>query len=179
MSYNDERLEALKRIRMQHLWRLAQRWRIPSEDTHDLVQDALLAVFYYRGELRNPEGLAFNILRNKCVHYWRERRQRITSGLEDAVSRESTPEILEIQRILFHQPLKRPRQALEFVSLLVPRRIAEEEIGDALEQIHRLSCLGRPRWQLWLKVMTTLFWVLINSIREITSAVRGRASAKS
>lgn len=67
---------------------------------------------------------------------------------------------------------------LDLVSLIVPRRLAQEEIGDALERTHRLASLGRPRWEIWLKVSTTVFWVLVNSLREITSAVRGRASAK-
>lgn len=67
---------------------------------------------------------------------------------------------------------------LECLALTVPRRIAEEDLGDALECIYLLRLLGRPRWKTWLKVAATVFWVLINSLREITSAVRGRARAK-
>jgi hypothetical protein len=85
-------------------------------------------------------------------------------------------------RRLFHasSPLdaERAGKVLDLLSLVVSRRIGQEDIGDALECLHRLACLGCPRWQLWLKTASTVFWVLLNSLREITSAVRGRASAK-
>jgi len=62
----------------------------------------------------------------------------------------------------------------DFVSLLVPRRLANEELGDALEVINREIAKRRPRWRIWLKVGTTLFWITINSLRWICGAFRGR-----
>lgn len=62
----------------------------------------------------------------------------------------------------------------DFVSLLVPRRLANEELGDALEVINREIAKRRPRWRIWLKVGTTLFWITINSLRWISGAFRGR-----
>jgi hypothetical protein len=74
--------------------------------------------------------------------------------------------------------IRRSINILDSLSLFVPRRLAEEEIGDALERVQYLARLGRPRWQIWLKVATSVFWVCLNSLREIISAVRGRASVK-
>lgn len=68
--------------------------------------------------------------------------------------------------------------ALQVVALLVPRRVCEEEIGDALELIQRLQALGAPRWQIRLKIASTVFWVLVNGVRYIVSAVRGREKGK-
>ena len=178
MSLNDERLEVIKRIRIERLMTLVRRHRIPSEDASDLVQDTLLTLYYHPGELPDPEGSAITTLNRKCTLYLRKHRQGVAAAVEGDASLDSTPEEFELERAVSHRSHQRPREILEFVTLLVPRRIAEEEIGGALEQIHYLSSLGRPRWQLWLKVVTTLFWVCLNSLREITSAVRGRASAK-
>ena len=46
---------------------------------------------------------------------------------------------------------------LEVLSLLVPRRISGEEIGDAMEVITRLAAYGRPAWQIYLHVVSTTF----------------------
>jgi F0F1-type ATP synthase membrane subunit a len=59
---------------------------------------------------------------------------------------------------------------LEIASLFVPKRLAEEEIGDAREIINGLD----SRLKIYLVVSCTIFWVCINAIREITSALSGK-----
>lgn len=70
--------------------------------------------------------------------------------------------------------LRRPMSVLDTVSLLVPRRLADEEIGDALEEIYRLVREDRPQLKVWLKVCSTVFWIGINSLREIVASLLGR-----
>jgi len=66
-----------------------------------------------------------------------------------------------------------PLGVLPALAYLLPRRIYEEEVCDALELLHRLHAEGAPRWTLRLKVASTCFWVLINSIRFFVSGLKG------
>jgi hypothetical protein len=65
--------------------------------------------------------------------------------------------------------------ALGWVELLVPRRIADEEIGDALEVIRRLVEQRRPAWCVYVKVMTTVGWALFNAVRSSGRRVAERS----
>lgn len=64
----------------------------------------------------------------------------------------------------------RVRRAFAFAELLVPQRIAAEELGDAMEQITSFARGRRPHWQIYLKVATTIFWVLWHAIRDVGRA---------
>jgi len=64
----------------------------------------------------------------------------------------------------------------QFLELLLPQRIRDEEIGDALEEIAALVERSAGRWQIRLKIASTTFWLLINAVREVSSAVRGKKS---
>jgi hypothetical protein len=72
------------------------------------------------------------------------------------------------------RPTSLERAARVFATLLafVPRRIADEEVGDALEVISTFEFQG---WRLWLKVVSTIFWVLVNAVREGASATLGKS----
>jgi hypothetical protein len=67
-----------------------------------------------------------------------------------------------------------PERAFDWLSLAVPKRIAQEDIGDALELIGNLRTDGASPWMIWLKVISTFCWVAMNSVREVTSALLGR-----
>lgn len=112
-------------------------------------------------------------LRTKFEERWT--MESFSRAVQEGFIRKSTHRLWHESSIL---DIRRSINVLDSLSLLVPRRLAEEEIGDALERVRNLVRLGRPRWHVWLKVATTVFWVCLNSLREITSAVRGRASAK-
>lgn len=66
------------------------------------------------------------------------------------------------------------RTVFSALALILPTRIADEEIGDALELINRLSREGRPLWQIYLETVTTVFWVSIDAIRVFSGALLGR-----
>ena len=73
-------------------------------------------------------------------------------------------------------------KALDLLEALVPRRIANEEIGDAQEYIHRMVAAHRPRWMIYLKVATTYFWILTHalaaSITRAADALRSLGGGK-
>jgi RNA polymerase sigma factor (sigma-70 family) len=60
-------------------------YRIPPQDTEDLVHQALLALLYQRDRVRDPEAWLAGTLRNKCLLYWRERRRRLYQAVDTAV----------------------------------------------------------------------------------------------
>jgi hypothetical protein len=71
------------------------------------------------------------------------------------------------------QALARANRALGVVELLVPKRIANEELGDAMEHVCSMVERGAPRWHVYFKVLTTIFWVLLHAFRAY-----GRATAR-
>ncbi len=68
--------------------------------------------------------------------------------------------------------LRRASNVLEYLTAFVPKRVADEEIGDALESIHRNANLGRR--YVWIKVVSTIVWVVVNAVREMASAILGK-----
>lgn len=60
-------------------------YRIPPQDTEDIVQQALLALLYQRQAIRDPEAWLMGTLRNKCLLYWRERRRKLYDAVDAAV----------------------------------------------------------------------------------------------
>ncbi|HEX4962463.1 MAG TPA: sigma-70 family RNA polymerase sigma factor [Thermoanaerobaculia bacterium] len=64
---------------------LFARYRIPPQDTEDIVQQALLALVYQRQEIRDPESWMVGTVRNKCLLYWREQRRKLYEAVDAAV----------------------------------------------------------------------------------------------
>jgi RNA polymerase sigma factor (sigma-70 family) len=60
-------------------------YRVPPQDTEDIVQQALLALLYQRHAVRDPEAWLMGTLRNKCLLYWRERRRKLYDAVDAAV----------------------------------------------------------------------------------------------
>jgi RNA polymerase sigma factor (sigma-70 family) len=60
-------------------------FRIPSQDTDDILQQALLALVYQVAEIRDPEAWLVGTVRNKCLLYWREKRRRLYDSVDSTV----------------------------------------------------------------------------------------------
>ena len=60
--------------------------------------------------------------------------------------------------------LARARRTFGILSALVPRRIADEELGDAEEDIERRITEGRPAIEVNLKIGATVFWTLVHAL---------------
>jgi RNA polymerase sigma factor (sigma-70 family) len=57
------------------LGRILSNFRIPPQDREDLMQTTLLLALMKSSLSCNPNSLLLGILRNRCLFYWRERRQ--------------------------------------------------------------------------------------------------------
>lgn len=64
---------------------LFSRYRIPPEDTEDILQESLLALIYQWQKIRDPEAWLFGTLRNRCLIYWRDRRHKLYDSVDTAV----------------------------------------------------------------------------------------------
>ncbi len=112
---------------------------------------------------------------------WFNRRIRVfrPSDLRDAIAYLGAPQrtVAVAERALgiagmavaakhSHERLARASRALGYLELFISdKRTTDEEIGDAIEIIERLVKEQRPAWQVWLKVATTVLWVLLHAYR--------------
>lgn len=64
---------------------LFARYRIPPQDTEDILQQALLALVYQQQEIREPAAWLIGTLRNKCLVYWRDHRRKLYDAVDAAV----------------------------------------------------------------------------------------------
>lgn len=58
------------------------RYRIPSEDADNILQQAYLALVAHAGEVRDPEEWLIGTAKNLCLLYWREKRRATYSEVE-------------------------------------------------------------------------------------------------
>src|SRR5881227_3914322 len=74
----------LKQVRPR-LKAVFTRYRIPAQDTEDILQQALMALVYRREGIRDPEAWLLGTVRNKCLLYWREQRRKIYDAVDAVV----------------------------------------------------------------------------------------------
>jgi hypothetical protein len=67
----------------------------------------------------------------------------------------------------------RAQRTFDVLCTYVPARIANEQVGDALELIHEMVREGAPKWKVRAKVASTTFWVLAHSGLELVLRVAG------
>lgn len=80
-----ESLEVLLARMEAKLHRLFTRYRVPPEDTEDILQQGLLALIHQSERVRNPEAWLLATLRNHCRRYWRDQRRRVYEAMDAAV----------------------------------------------------------------------------------------------
>lgn len=74
--------------------------------------------------------------------------------------------------------VRRAAFALDVLSCLVSQRIANEEVGDAMESILKLVAAERPKWLVYLKVAATwvrALWHSACDVAERVAAIIGKA----
>lgn len=75
----------LKKVRPR-LKTLFAHYRIPFQDTEDILQQALVALIYHHREgIRDPEAWLLGTVRNKCLLYWRDQRRKLYDSVDAAV----------------------------------------------------------------------------------------------
>ncbi len=60
--------------------------------------------------------------------------------------------------------------------VLLPRRLRQEDLGDAIEDMNRLVASGASGARLVGKAVSTAFFLGLNAIREVVSAFAGKKS---
>lgn len=60
---------------------------------------------------------------------------------------------------------KRSYSLMEVASLFLPARVAEEELGDALEDVSRLIGQGHPAWRIYARTLSAIIWATWNTIK--------------
>jgi hypothetical protein len=67
---------------------------------------------------------------------------------------------------------QRAARLFDVATLLLPRRLVNEQLGDALEQINGYANEGKPVWWIRVKTISALFWTAVHALGEIISTVR-------
>lgn len=84
--WNEEgAIQGLLESQRPRLLALFARYRIPPEDSEDLLQQALLALVYQQERIRSPGAWLVGTVRNCCRNYWTERRRRVYDAVDGSV----------------------------------------------------------------------------------------------
>ena len=77
------------------------------------------------------------------------------------------------------ESMVRAQSAFRWIGILLPKRIRDEEIGDALQDIQRImcdpSCPNVRRAVRW-KIVSTWFWLVWHAVGRIRSAILGKTT---
>ena len=76
----------------------------------------------------------------------------------------------------FDRTLTRALHAFAWLAILTPKRIWNEDVGDALETIAGMQRGGCSKLHIRAKIVSTYFWVLVAVLRELIAALTGRKS---
>jgi hypothetical protein len=67
--------------------------------------------------------------------------------------------------------IARAAWTFDVLSLIVPPRISNEEVGDAMERISSMVAAGQAPWRAYLLMVMTVFWVLVHAAHAIVRGV--------
>jgi hypothetical protein len=67
----------------------------------------------------------------------------------------------------------RAQRTFDRLGAWLPRRINNEQMGDALESIHAMVLRGEPAWKVRLRVASAAFWVLAHTALELSLRLAG------
>jgi hypothetical protein len=63
--------------------------------------------------------------------------------------------------------LRQARTLLDLASFVLPRKITDETIGDAVEAIEKAAKEGVHPWKLQAKALICVFWAAVFTLREV------------
>lgn len=79
------------------------------------------------------------------------------------------------RRLQLMKPLSFAEWVFDFASGCGPKRLSDEEIGDAMEDIAKKVKKGRGASWIYLKASSTLLWFLVNAAGETVKKVLGKS----
>ena len=84
------------------------RYRIPSQDAEDVLQETFLTYVHKAAEVRHAEAWLIVTLRNRCLIYWRRKRKQFYQAVDTAILELlSVPEAPGQQRTELYYDLER------------------------------------------------------------------------
>lgn len=117
-------------------------------------------------------GITRHAVKRRIIKHhieWRsfEGPLRVVVGEPMAVAVATRPVALPV-------PQTGAERVFAWLAILAPRLVWEQETGDALEVINTMQREGRSKLQVTAKIISTVFWVFLNAIREIVGSFTGR-----
>jgi hypothetical protein len=74
---------------MEHLQpkliEILSRYRIPVEDAEEMLEQLFLTLYMREGTLESPERWLLLSLKNRCLIYWRSRRERLSRDVDKSL----------------------------------------------------------------------------------------------
>lgn len=74
---------------MEHLQpkliEILSRYRIPVEDAEEMLEQLFLTLYMREGTLESPERWLLLSLKNRCLIYWRNRRERLSRDVDSSL----------------------------------------------------------------------------------------------
>ncbi len=133
---------------------LLAKYRIPPQDTEDLLQTTLLQLVHHWDRIRDHEAWLIGTLKRQCLMYWRAQRRRLYSAVDSALLELMSPavepeqeraELLrDVQRLIDRLPDRcRSLLALRFRLGYEPPEVAER-MGYSAASIGKITtrCLA-------------------------------------
>jgi RNA polymerase sigma factor (sigma-70 family) len=151
---NSASLELLLTDVALRVKRLFAIYRIPQQDSEDLLQQSLLALLCQWERVRDPERWLLGTLRRHCLMYWRTQRRRIYSTVDSAIlewlsepiapAQERSDLIIELERLIERLPSRcRALLRLRFQLGIEPEEVARK-LGYRVSSIGKITtrCLA-------------------------------------
>ncbi len=88
---------------MEHLQpkliEILSRYRIPVEDAEEMLEQLFLTLYMREGTLESPERWLLLSLKNRCLIYWRSRRERLSRDVDKSLlSVLSSPQVSDSEK---------------------------------------------------------------------------------
>ncbi|HEY0096691.1 MAG TPA: hypothetical protein VGB96_20335 [Archangium sp.] len=77
-----------------------------------------------------------------------------------------------------HHVVRRVEGFLGLLGRCASTRVANEELGDALELLHKLAGVGVPAWMLYAQAGMSAFWALVHTAQDAALRLTGRQRAE-
>jgi RNA polymerase sigma factor (sigma-70 family) len=84
-SRYPDALSALLERMASDFARVLYRFRIPAQDTEDLLQELVVQFLENRARVESPEAWLVGTLKFRCALYWRKRRRSLVEAIDGAL----------------------------------------------------------------------------------------------
>jgi len=71
----------------------------------------------------------------------------------------------------------RALRVLDSLALILPARIATEELGDYIGDINRRAAAGQSCWKIYLRMLAAMFWTGVNAVGYFLKEIWTRKAA--